>query len=74
MEQHIRIQRQAGHVDDGLTDDVDVHQGFNFDIAVGLQDLSGRLQVAVEDVPKGRRFEADLRDVENGRPSVNQPI
>jgi hypothetical protein len=32
------------------------------------------LQVAVEDVPKGRRFEADLRDVENGRLSVNQPI
>jgi hypothetical protein len=43
-------------------------------IALSLQDLSGRLQVSVEDVPKGRRFEADLRDDDNGRPSVNQPI
>ena len=43
-------------------------------IAQTLQELSSRLQVAVEDVPKGRRFEADLRDVENGRLSVNQPI
>jgi hypothetical protein len=43
-------------------------------IALSLQDLSSRLQVAVEDVPKGRRFETDLRDDENGRPRVNQPL
>lgn len=43
-------------------------------ISLNLQDLSGRLQISVEDVPKGRRFEADLRDDENGRLNVNQPI
>jgi hypothetical protein len=42
-------------------------------IALTLQDLSGRLQISVEDVPKGRRFELDLLD-ENGRRNVNQPI
>jgi hypothetical protein len=42
-------------------------------IALSLQDLSGRLQISVEDVPKGRRFE-DLHGDENGRPRVNQPI
>ena len=41
MEQHIRVQRQTGHVDDGLADDVDVHQGFDFYIAIGLQDACG---------------------------------
>jgi hypothetical protein len=43
-------------------------------ISLNLQDLSGRLQVSVEDVPKGRRFEADLGNDENGRLNVNQPI
>lgn len=43
-------------------------------IALSLQELSSRLQVAVEDVPEGRRFEADLRDDANGRPRVNQPL
>ncbi len=43
-------------------------------ISLSLQDLSGRLQVAVEDVPEGRRFDADLPDDETGRPRVNQPI
>jgi hypothetical protein len=43
-------------------------------IALSLQELSSRLQVAVEDVPEGRRFEADLRDDVSGRPRVNQPI
>ena len=43
-------------------------------ISLSLQDLSGRLQVAVEDVPEGRRFDADLTDDETGRPRVNQPI
>jgi uncharacterized protein YoxC len=43
-------------------------------IALSLQELSGRLQVAVEDVPEGRRFEADLGNDETGRPRVNQPI
>ncbi len=43
-------------------------------IALTLQELSARLQVAVEDVPKGRRFEADARPDETGRLSVNQPI
>jgi hypothetical protein len=42
-------------------------------IALSLQDLSGRLQISVEDVPKGRRFE-DLHGDENGRSHVNQPI
>ena len=43
-------------------------------ISLSLQDLSGRLQVAVEDVPEGRRFDADLPEDETGRPRVNQPI
>jgi uncharacterized protein YoxC len=43
-------------------------------IALSLQELSDRLQVAVEDVPEGRRFEADLVSDETGRPRVNQPI
>ena len=43
-------------------------------IALSLQELSDRLQVAVEDVPKGRRFEAERSDNETGRPSVNQSI
>ena len=43
-------------------------------IALSLQELSDRLQVAVEDVPEGRRFEADLGNDETGRPRVNQPI
>ena len=43
-------------------------------ISLSLQDLSGRLQVAVEDVPEGRRFDADLPDDETGRLRVNQPI
>ena len=43
-------------------------------IALMLQELSARLQVAVEDVPKGRRFESDGRPDETGRLSVNQPI
>ena len=43
-------------------------------IALSLQELSDRLQVAVEDVPEGRRFEVDLGNDETGRPRVNQPI
>jgi hypothetical protein len=43
-------------------------------IALSLQELSDRLQVAVEDVPKGRRFEAERAGNETGRPSVNQSI
>jgi hypothetical protein len=43
-------------------------------IALSLQELSDRLQVAVEDVPEGRRFEVDLVSDETGRPRVNQPI
>ena len=43
-------------------------------IAVGLQDLSGRLQVAVEDVPEGRRFETAGPADDNGGLRVNQPI
>ena len=43
-------------------------------IALSLQELSDRLQVAVEDVPEGRRFEVDLGNDEIGRPRVNQPI
>ena len=43
-------------------------------IAITLQELSAGLQVAVEDVPKGRRFDADGRTDETGRPRVNQPI
>jgi len=43
-------------------------------IAITLQELSAGLQVAVEDVPKGRRFDADGRTDEIGRPRVNQPI
>jgi hypothetical protein len=43
-------------------------------ISLSLQDLSGRLQVAVEDVPEGRRFDADLPDDQTGRQRVNQPI
>ncbi len=38
MKQHIRVQRQTGHVDHRLADDIDVHQGFDFYVAVGLQD------------------------------------
>lgn len=43
-------------------------------ISLSLQDLSGRLQVAVGDVPEGRRFDAELPDDETGRARVNQPI
>jgi hypothetical protein len=43
-------------------------------IAVGLQDLSGRLQVAVDDVPEGRRFETAVSADDNGGLRVNQPI
>ena len=43
-------------------------------IAISLQELSGRLQVAVEDVPEGRRFEVDGPVNESGRLHVNQPI
>jgi hypothetical protein len=43
-------------------------------IALSLQELSDRLQVAVEDVPKGRRFEAEHHDNVAGRPSVDQSI
>lgn len=43
-------------------------------VALTLQELSGRLQVAVEDVPKGRRFEAGQNEDEVGRSHVNQPI
>jgi hypothetical protein len=43
-------------------------------IAITLQELSAGLQVAVEDVPKGRRFDADGRTDETGRRRVNQPI
>jgi acyl carrier protein phosphodiesterase len=43
-------------------------------ITLSLQDLSSRLQLAVEDVPEGRRFEVSARNDEVGRPSVNQSI
>ena len=43
-------------------------------ITLSLQDLSSRLQLAVEDVPEGRRFEVSTRNDEVGRPSVNQSI
>ena len=43
-------------------------------IAVSLQEMSGRLQVAVEDVPEGRRFEAAEPLDESGGQRVNQPI
>ena len=43
-------------------------------ITLSLQDLSSRLQLAVEDVPEGRRFELSARNDEVGRPSVNQSI
>ena len=43
-------------------------------IALSLHDLSSRLQLAVEDVPEGRRFEVSSRNVEVGRPGVNQSI
>jgi hypothetical protein len=43
-------------------------------ITLSLQDLSSRLQLAVEDVPEGRRFEVNARNDEGGRPSVNQSI
>ena len=43
-------------------------------ITLSLQDLSSRLQLAVEDVPEGRRFEMSTRNDEVGRPSVNQSI
>lgn len=36
-------------------------------IALGLKGLSSRLQVAVEDVPKGKRFEVELRNDESKR-------
>jgi methyl-accepting chemotaxis protein len=42
--------------------------------AIQLHDLSGRLQVAVEDVPEGRRFEfSPIRD-EQGRLRGNTPV
>ena len=41
VEQHVRVQRQTGHVDDRLADDVDIHQGFDLDVAIGLQDACG---------------------------------
>jgi len=43
-------------------------------IALSLHDLSSRLQLAVEDVPEGRRFEVSRSNDETGRPSVNQSI
>ena len=43
-------------------------------IAMNLQELSGRLQLAVGDVPEGRRFELEGSENEVGRLRVNQPI
>ncbi len=43
-------------------------------IALGLQEMSGRLQVAVEDVPEGRRFEVAEPVDESGGQRVNQSI
>ena len=43
-------------------------------ITLSLQDLSSRLQLAVEDVPEGRRFEVSARHDEIGGTRVNQSI
>jgi hypothetical protein len=43
-------------------------------VVLNLQELSSRLQVSVEDVPKGRRFELNVNENETGRPRVNQSI
>jgi len=43
-------------------------------ITLSLQDLSSRLQLAVEDVPEGRRFEVSARLDEIGGTRVNQSI
>ncbi len=43
-------------------------------ITLSLQDLSSRLQLAVEDVPEGRRFEVSARNDEIGGTRVNQSI
>ena len=43
-------------------------------ITLSLQDLSSRLQLAVEDVPEGRRFEVSARHDEIGGARVNQSI
>ena len=43
-------------------------------ITLSLQDLSSRLQLAVEDVPEGRRFEVSAQNDEIGGTRVNQSI
>ena len=43
-------------------------------ITLSLQDLSSRLQLAVEDVPEGRRFEVSAQHDEIGGTRVNQSI
>ncbi len=47
-------------------------------VAINLQEVSGRLQVAVEDVPQGKRFEnaahANLHAQAMGRPRGNEPV